>query len=676
MNASASMNNSILQVEHLSMKFGGLVAIGDLSFEAKRGEITALIGPNGAGKTTVFNCITGFYKPTEGMIRFNGKEGGEFLLERMPDFQITAKAKVARTFQNIRLFSGMTLLENLLVAQHNKLMKASGYTILGLLGLGGYRKASAESVDIAKHWLEKAELIDRADDPAGDLPYGAQRRLEIARAMCTGPELLCLDEPAAGLNPKESLALNTLLIDIKNNTGTSILLIEHDMSVVMQISDHVVVLEYGRKISDGDPMSVRTDPKVIAAYLGVDDDEVTTVLVEVGDEQVIEELEGVPDPAHGPGSSSSMMAGPVSDTIGHSDGHGEVVTVSKGASKAAQVEARDAARSVAAEAAAIKPKAKAPKGKSAATPAAGLMAAPKPAKAAPVAKAPAKPKAPAKSAVSAVSVAKAPAKTEATKPAVVKADAPKAAAKPAKAPAAKPAAKAAAKPAAAAPKAVTAKAEPAKAVKATPAPKAATKPAATKPAATKAAKPAAAPKAAVVKAPVKAAPAPKAQASKPAAAPKTATSAKPASKAPAAKATDKPAAKAVAKPAAAIAKAPVAKVQPAKAAPAKAPATKAAVATKAPVAKTIANVLAAPRGGVADRLILIKGIGPVNEKKLNDHGIFHFDQVAGWKKSDIAAAEAYLAFDGRIEREDWVGQAKALAREAAKPAKAKRGGGK
>ena len=147
----------------------------------------------------------------------------------------------------------MTVLENLLVAQHNKLMLASGYTILGLLGFSAYKKASAESIELAKFWLEKADLIERADDPAGDLPYGAQRRLEIARAMCTGPELLCLDEPAAGLNPRESLALNTLLIDIKETTGTSILLIEHDMSVVMQISDHVVVLEYGRKISDGNP---------------------------------------------------------------------------------------------------------------------------------------------------------------------------------------------------------------------------------------------------------------------------------------------------------------------------------------------------------------------------------------------------------------------------------------
>jgi len=335
-NTNPGMKDAILQVEHLSMKFGGLVAIGDLSFQARRGEITALIGPNGAGKTTVFNCITGFYKPSEGMITLNRSDGSTFLLERLPNHEIPARAKVARTFQNIRLFSGMTLLENLLVAQHNKLMKASGYTMLGLFGFPSYRKASAESIDLAKHWLEKANLVDRADDPAGDLPYGAQRRLEIARAMCTGPELLCLDEPAAGLNPKESAALNALLMDIKSST--SILLIEHDMSVVMQISDHVVVLEYGRKISDGSPQSVRTDPRVIAAYLGVDDEEVEAVLTEVGDEDVIEQLDTGPDSAHGSGMSSSMMAGPVTDTIGHSQG--ERVTVSKGASKAAQVEAR------------------------------------------------------------------------------------------------------------------------------------------------------------------------------------------------------------------------------------------------------------------------------------------------------------------------------------------------
>ncbi len=417
MNALSAVDMPILKVEHLSMKFGGLVAIGDLSFEAKRGEITALIGPNGAGKTTVFNCITGFYKPSEGMITLTSRGGNQYLLERLPDFQIPAKAKVARTFQNIRLFSGMTLLENLLVAQHNRLMLASGFTVLGLLGIGNYRKASAESIELAKYWLERADLVDRADDPAGDLPYGAQRRLEIARAMCTEPELLCLDEPAAGLNPRESLALNELLNGIKA-TGTSILLIEHDMSVVMQISDHVVVLEYGRKISDGDPTSVKSDPRVIAAYLGVDDAEVDTVLSEVGEEQVIEELDAEPDRAHGPGDSSSMMAGPVSDTVGHSDEAGEVVKVAPGASKAEQYD-----RSVA----------------------------------------------------------------------------------------------------------------------------------------------------------------------------------------------------------------------------------------------RLSNALEAPRGGTPDRLTAIKGIGPVNERKLHEHGIFHFDQIAAWTEADVKAAEAYLDFDGRIAREDWIGQAKAFA---------------
>jgi branched-chain amino acid transport system ATP-binding protein len=274
-------NDPILKVEHLSMRFGGLMAINDLSFEAHRGNITALIGPNGAGKTTVFNCITGFYKPTMGMITLRQRAGKEYLLERMADYEVNRDAKVARTFQNIRLFSGLTVLENLLVAQHNKLMLASGYTILGLLGFPTYKAAVGESIERAKYWLDKANLTDRADDPAGDLPYGAQRRLEIARAMCTGPEFLCLDEPAAGLNPRESLALNELLRSIRKDTETSILLIEHDMSVVMEISDHVVVLEYGQKISDGNPEFVKHDPKVIAAYLGVEDVEVEEVLEQI-----------------------------------------------------------------------------------------------------------------------------------------------------------------------------------------------------------------------------------------------------------------------------------------------------------------------------------------------------------------------------------------------------------
>jgi branched-chain amino acid transport system ATP-binding protein len=276
------MSQTILKVEHLTMRFGGLTAINNLSFEARRGEITALIGPNGAGKTTVFNCITGFYKPTEGMLTLTHPTGNEFLLERMPDFQINWKAKVARTFQNIRLFQGMTVFENLLVAQHNPLMVASGFSLRGIFSTKTYLSAEKLAMDTAVYWLETMGLIDRADDPAGDLPYGDQRRLEIARAMCTGPYLLCLDEPAAGLNPKESNDLNDLLMTIRKDHDTAILLIEHDMSVVMKISDHVVVLDYGVKISDGTPDFVRTDPKVIAAYLGVPDEEVAAVEAEVG----------------------------------------------------------------------------------------------------------------------------------------------------------------------------------------------------------------------------------------------------------------------------------------------------------------------------------------------------------------------------------------------------------
>jgi len=270
---AAAAGSEVLTVEHLTMRFGGLLAVNDLSFAVGRSDITALIGPNGAGKTTVFNCLTGFYKPTEGRITMRRANGERFLLERMDDFRISRFARVARTFQNIRLFAGMTVLENLVVAQHNALMHASSMTVGALLGLGGYRAAEKEAVETSKYWLEKVRLTDRADDPAGDLPYGAQRRLEIARAMCTEPELLCLDEPAAGLNPRESDELNNLLMFIRREHGIGVLLIEHDMHVVMEISDHIVVLDYGEKISDGSATEVRADPAVIRAYLGVEEDE-------------------------------------------------------------------------------------------------------------------------------------------------------------------------------------------------------------------------------------------------------------------------------------------------------------------------------------------------------------------------------------------------------------------
>ena len=287
------MSDAILQVDNLMMRFGGIKALNDVSLSVERGSVTSLIGPNGAGKTTVFNCLTGFYRATGGRIMLNANQrstdviqilgqkihpqdwlnparlGSRVWYKMFGGAHLVNRAGLARTFQNIRLFREMSVVENLLVAQH---MQVNRQLLAGVLNTRGYREAENRALDRAFYWLENVDLVSSANRLAGTLSYGQQRRLEIARAMCTRPELICLDEPAAGLNPVETDALSQILHRLRADHRISVLLIEHDMPMVMRISDHIVVLDHGDVIAQGTPQQIRHDPKVIAAYLGADEE--------------------------------------------------------------------------------------------------------------------------------------------------------------------------------------------------------------------------------------------------------------------------------------------------------------------------------------------------------------------------------------------------------------------
>ena len=275
-----SANQALLRVENVVMQFGGLKAIENLSMVARAGEVTSVIGPNGAGKTTFFNCLTGFYTPTSGDITLSHPRRGPLKLNEMRNADVAKVGNVVRTFQNIRLFPRMTVLENLMIAQHNALQRASRFSIAGALNLPGYRRANSEAAHKALDWLERLGLRELANQSAGDMPYGVQRRIEIARAMCADPLLLCLDEPAAGLNPRESAELTSLLAWLAKERGIGVLLIEHDMSVVMKVSDHIVVLNHGKKIAEGAPAAIKCNPEVISAYLGEEETDTDTGLQE------------------------------------------------------------------------------------------------------------------------------------------------------------------------------------------------------------------------------------------------------------------------------------------------------------------------------------------------------------------------------------------------------------
>lgn len=253
------MSQVILEVADLSMCFSGLLAVDGVSFQVKKQHILSLIGPNGAGKTTVFNCLTGFYKPTGGTIKLHGEE-----IQGLAGHKIARKG-VVRTFQNVRLFAEMTVIENLLIAQHRHL---NTHFFAGILKTSRFRKAEKEALDYAAQWLEQVGLMELANRKASALAYGQQRRLEIIRCMMTRPEVLMLDEPAAGLNPKETEDLKALIALLRDQYHMTILLIEHDMKLVMTISDYIVVINQGKPLADGTAETIRNNPEVIKAYLG------------------------------------------------------------------------------------------------------------------------------------------------------------------------------------------------------------------------------------------------------------------------------------------------------------------------------------------------------------------------------------------------------------------------